>query len=163
MKKLILLLFIPLVSFGQTPITDANFYQAIATCLSTNPVDGMCSDSEYGAMPDWDVSQVTNMEGAFAYKSYFNADISAWDVSSVTNMKHMFVFAYRFNQSIADWDVSNVTNMLGMFHFTNDFNQNLSEWNVESVISCWSFCNVALDWKLPKPDFKNCIEFLGCD
>ena len=65
MKKLLLLLFIPLVSFGQTPITDANFYQAIETCLSTNPDDGMCSDSEYGAMPDWDVSQVTNMSYVF--------------------------------------------------------------------------------------------------
>ena len=39
MKKLLLLsLFIPLVSFGQTPITDANFDTAINTCLSTNPV-----------------------------------------------------------------------------------------------------------------------------
>ena len=76
MKKLILLLFIPLVSFGQTPISDNNFYQAIETCLSTNPVDGMCSDSEYGAMPYWDVSQVTNMSNAFHYKVDFNADIS---------------------------------------------------------------------------------------
>ena len=40
-----------------TPITDANFQTAINTCLNTNPVDGMCSDSEYGAMPDWDVSK----------------------------------------------------------------------------------------------------------
>ena len=44
-----------------TPITDANFQTAINTCLTTNPEDGMCSDSEYGAMPDWDVSQVTDM------------------------------------------------------------------------------------------------------
>ena len=43
-----------------TPITNANFQTAINTCLSTNPEDGMCSDSEYGAMPNWDVSSVTN-------------------------------------------------------------------------------------------------------
>ena len=29
-----------------TPITDANFRSAIETCLTTNPVDGMCSDSD---------------------------------------------------------------------------------------------------------------------
>lgn len=30
-----------------------------------SPGDGMCSSSEYGAMPDWDVSNVTNMKNAF--------------------------------------------------------------------------------------------------
>ena len=54
MKKLLLLLSITLstISYSQTAITDANIQNAINTCLSTNPVDGMCSDSEYGAMPD---------------------------------------------------------------------------------------------------------------
>ena len=40
-----------------TPITDANFQTAINTCLATNPVDGYVQIVEYGAMPDWDVSQ----------------------------------------------------------------------------------------------------------
>ena len=31
-------------------------------------------------MPDWDVSQVTDMSNAFYQKSDFNADISSWDV-----------------------------------------------------------------------------------
>ena len=67
MKKITLLfvMILSAVSYSQTPITDANFQTAINTCLSTNPVDGMCSDSEYGAMPDWDVSQVTNMYSYF--------------------------------------------------------------------------------------------------
>ena len=73
-----------------TPITDANFQDAINNCLASNPVDGMCSDSEYGAMPDWDVSQVTDMSNAFKSNSNFNADISAWDVRNVTNMIGMF-------------------------------------------------------------------------
>ena len=81
-----------LISCGPplTLITDANFSQAIQTCLSTNPIDGMCSDSEYGAMPDWDVSQVTNMSDAFNERTNFNADIIAWDVSSVINMARLF-------------------------------------------------------------------------
>ena len=48
---LLLLAFISTFGYSQTPITDANFQVAINACLSTNPVDGMCSDSEYGAMP----------------------------------------------------------------------------------------------------------------
>ena len=32
-----------------TQITDSNFHSAIATCLGTNPVDGLCSSSEYGS------------------------------------------------------------------------------------------------------------------
>ena len=49
----------------------------------------MCVSSEYGAMPDWDVSQVTNMSYAFV-SQIFSADLSAWDVSNVTTMKGMF-------------------------------------------------------------------------
>ena len=51
------------LSLALTTITDSNFHSAITTCLSTNPVDGLCSSSEYGAMPDWDVSLVTDMSG----------------------------------------------------------------------------------------------------
>ena len=57
-------------------ITDANFQDAINTCLSINLDNGMFSDSEYGAMPAWDVSQVTNMTNAFKNKIDFNGDIS---------------------------------------------------------------------------------------
>ena len=54
------------VESGPTPITDDNFRDAIAACLvDPNEVDGMCSTSEYGAMPDWNVALVTNMLGAF--------------------------------------------------------------------------------------------------
>ena len=92
MKKLLLLsaLLIFAFSYGQTPITDSNIAQAIETCLSTNPINGMCSDSEYGAMPDWDVSQVTDMSSSFEDRNNFNGDISSWDISSVTNMGSMF-------------------------------------------------------------------------
>ena len=116
-----------------TPLTDATFQDAVNTCLSTNPIDGMCSDSEYGAMPDWDVSQVTDMSNAFKQRSDFNADISAWDVSSVTNMRSMFDYATSFNQPIGDWHVSNVTNMRYMFYDAFSFNQPIGDWNVSSV------------------------------
>ena len=40
------------LAYAVTTITDSNFASAISTCLSTNPVDGLCSSSEYGNMPD---------------------------------------------------------------------------------------------------------------
>ena len=88
MKNILyLLLFISSVGYSQTPITDANFDAAIADCLSTHPVTGLCVDSEYGPMPDWDVSSVTDMKGAFQDRSNFNADIENWDVSNVIDME----------------------------------------------------------------------------
>ena len=68
MKKFILsllfLFIISTISHAQQ-LTDANFQQAVNACLSTNPVDGLCTNSQYGIMPDWDVSNVDDMSGAF--------------------------------------------------------------------------------------------------
>ena len=129
-----LFLFLASIGFAQTPITDANFSEAITICLSTNPVDGLCYDSEYGSMPDWDVSNVTTMVQAFQSSSSFNADLSTWDVSNVTNMDAMFAGASSFNQDIGGWDVSNVTNMSQMFNGASSFNQDIGGWNVSNVI-----------------------------
>ena len=93
-------------TFAVTQITDSNFHSAIETCLGTNPVDGLCSSSEYGSMPDWDVSLVTDMSGydlyaelyqGFGNKTTFNSDIGDWNTSSVTNMYAMFDSASAFN------------------------------------------------------------------
>ncbi len=117
----------------KTPITDANFQTAINTCLTTNPEDGMCSNSEYGAMPDWDVSNVTDMSQAFDGRITFNGNLSEWDVSSVTNMGAMFYNASAFNQPLDDWDVSSVTDMYGMFWEALAFNQDISNWCVTYI------------------------------
>ena len=129
----------------KTPITDANFLTAINTCLTNNPEDGMCSDSEYGAMPDWDVSQVTDMIGAFKDNVTFNGDISSWDVSSVTTMYGMFEGSIAFNQDISAWNVSSVTDMYAMFTYASSFNQDISAWNVSSVTDMgYMFSNAVL-------------------
>ena len=91
-KLFYLLVFISMFGYSQTPITDFNFQDAINECLSTNPEDGLCTNSKYGAMPDWDVSGVTDMSSAFSSsgssdpKNSFNGNIGGWDVSNVTNM-----------------------------------------------------------------------------
>ena len=53
MKKIIIIFMMILstVSYSQTPITNSNFQDAINTCLTTNPEDGLCTSSEYGSMP----------------------------------------------------------------------------------------------------------------
>ncbi|MBT3543965.1 MAG: BspA family leucine-rich repeat surface protein [Saprospiraceae bacterium] len=82
-----LFLFISSIGFSQTtPINNSNFNDAINDCLATHPVTGLCIDSEYGPMPDWDVSNVTSMGFAFAGRTNFDADIGDWDVSNVTDM-----------------------------------------------------------------------------
>ena len=75
-KGLLLLVFTVIATLEKalavTQITDSNFHSAIETCLGTNPVDGLCSSSEYGSMPDWDVSLVTDMSGwtGSAFKAF---------------------------------------------------------------------------------------------
>ncbi|MFT4534713.1 MAG: hypothetical protein ACJA1A_002000 [Saprospiraceae bacterium] len=50
MNKFILILAVLVTThiYSQTPITNANFQDAIDICLETNPVDGMSINSEYG-------------------------------------------------------------------------------------------------------------------
>jgi surface protein len=130
---LILLLFTSLLIKAQTVIDNTNFQTAINTCLTTSPIDGMCTSSEYGAMPDWNVSAVTTMSEAFKDKPDFNGDISKWNVGSVTDMSAVFYDALAFNQDISDWDVSSVTDMDSMFSAAILFNQNLNSWDVSQV------------------------------
>lgn len=109
------------LALAVTPITDINFNSAISTCLSTNLVDGLCSSSEYGAMPDWDVGLVTDMIEAFMNYEFFNANISNCDTSQVTSMEQMFISASSFNQYIGDWDTSNVISTRKMFYKASSY------------------------------------------
>ena len=127
-------LFFGALSFSQTPLTDTNFLDAINTCLSTNPENGLCSDSEYGAMPYWNVSNITNMDSAFLDRTEFNADISSWDVSSVVDFDSMFRNAESFNQPIGSWNMGSATKLWGMFFDALSFNQPLNNWDVSNVV-----------------------------
>jgi surface protein len=58
-----------------------------------------------------------------------------------------------------------------MFYRNEIFNEDLSTWDVSSVIGgslndgdgCEYFCVDAINWTLPKPNFINCNDNLGCD
>ena len=91
---------------------------------------------------DWDVSDVTNMAGMFAFNRDFNQPIGDWDVSQVASMSNMFNNAISFNQDIGSWNVSNVTSMKGLFTFNGGaFDQDLSNWDFESVVDFRDFLN----------------------
>ena len=64
MKKLLLLLIIPFLSFGQTPITNDNIYQAVVEWIEA-PVS---AEETYGNISDWDMSNVTDMNNLYLYK-----------------------------------------------------------------------------------------------
>ena len=147
-KGLLVLVFTAIATLetalAVTQITDSNFHSAIETCLGTNPVDGLCSSSEYGSMPGWDVSLVTNMNGwngdkdtgspiGFGGKTNFNGDITNWNTSQVNSMVYMFGDASAFNQDIGSWNTEKVTNMGGMFDGAFAFNQDIGSWNTEKV------------------------------
>ncbi|KAG7344759.1 fibronectin domain containing protein [Nitzschia inconspicua] len=110
----------------------------------------------------WDVSLVTNMDGAFAFSSEwgddpifesFNETLDCWNTSSVMSMNYAFHGCKNFNQDISSWDVSNVKSMVGLFHSATSFNQPIGSWDVSSVEnmkdifwSAYSFNQPIGDW-----------------
>ncbi|CAL6443634.1 unnamed protein product [Bathycoccus prasinos] len=128
-----------------TPIQSESWHAFVEECLDEAPVTGECttwaSGNNYGTMPNWDVSLVTDMSGetensvheGFGGKSTFNADISKWDTSSVTTMYAMFYQASAFNKYIGSWDTSRVTNMNKMFNEASAFNHNIAGWDTSLV------------------------------
>ena len=112
-KGLLVLVFTVIATLEKalavTQITDSNFHSAIETCLGTNPVDGLCSSSEYGSMPDWDVSLVTDMSGwtgtayqGFRGKSTFNGDIAELEHSA---SDYMELCLFRFCVQPRHWEL----------------------------------------------------------
>jgi len=103
-------------SLWQFPaLTQSGFTAAVAACLETHPVDGLCVDNVHGPMPGWDVSDVTNMKDAFTGKSTFNADISGWNTQSVADMQGMFLNGAAFAKDILGWSTLALSTSSDMF------------------------------------------------
>ena len=129
------------------PILDANWHAYVAECLAIAPMDGMCTSWDkygaHGAMPNWDVSLVTDMSGwtgsahkGFGGKSTFNADISKWDTGKVTYMYSMFYQASAFNQDVP----------LHSFNQTLELEHSASDYYA-GYVSC-RFCVQPRHWEL---------------
>jgi surface protein len=120
-------------------IPAASWHAFVAECLAEAPVTGECttwaSGNNYGTMPNWDTSLVTDMSGidgtsgqGFGYKSTVNGDISKWNTEKVTDMGVMFFEASAFKQAIGSWNTAEVTAMNGMFRSASAFNHDISSW-----------------------------------
>ena len=61
-----------------------------------------------GDISEWDVSNVTTMEGMFAESTTFSQPLNDWGMFQVTDMRDMFRGAKLFNEPLENWDVSTV-------------------------------------------------------
>ena len=122
-----------------TPIPNSNatLLGHIGSCLAEQPVGGLCSiwgdSSGFGAIPSWDVSNVTDFTHAFLNRTTFDGEISQWDMRNALSLYGMFQNAQAFNQDISQWDVQNVNNFDGMFYIAQSFNQDISGWDVSNA------------------------------
>ena len=130
-----------------------------------------------GDISNWNMTNVTNMDGMFYKAKDFtdihstngvrlhNQSIGNWDVSNVTSMNNMFYGATKFNSDISNWDVSNVTDMDVMFDNAKSFNQNISSWNFDNIINCDYMFNKAKEFLdkynsgEPLPKYTDDIKF----
>ena len=103
------------------------------TDLAGTPVPDGQGSGNYGAIGEWDVSDITSMSYLFSGASDFNQDLSRWDVSNVRFMQSMFRGATSFNQDISFWNVGTVAFMQDMFRGATSFRQDLSPWDVSKV------------------------------
>ena len=120
------------------PIPSASWHTFVAECLAEALVTGECttwaSGNNYGTMPNWDTSSVTDMRGwgtvaqGFGGKSTFNGDIGSWNTAQVTTMYAMFKPASVFNQDIGSWNTEKVIDMRWMFQYAYAFNHDISSW-----------------------------------
>ncbi|MBL7753770.1 MAG: BspA family leucine-rich repeat surface protein [Chitinophagaceae bacterium] len=82
---------------------------------------------------NWNTQNVTDMSSMFQYDSSFNQPIGNWNTQNVTNMAYMFCNASNFNQSIGIWSTQNVISMRGMLFRAQNFNQPIGNWNTQNV------------------------------
>jgi surface protein len=145
---------------------DSDIFVAVDACLAEDPVGGNCKIygliSNFGIMPEWDVTKVTDMKNLFKGRKEMNADLSKWKTSSAVDMSGMFYDCTAFNADVSNWDVSSVRDMSSMFYsgrqpkvileserdpvternvytkvesyVKTEFDQNLNKWDVRSVM-----------------------------
>ena len=113
---------------GSTCMTDFDFFTEVDRWFDNQAL----SESMWGLIDYWNVSQVTDMNYAFSPNriggsaiNTFNENISSWNTSSVVNMSLMFYNSTSFNQPL-NWDTSSVIDMSAMFASATSFNQPLN-------------------------------------
>jgi surface protein len=126
---------------------------AVCNCLGEEPIHGICTEfareSEYGVLPQWDVSLVQDFEELFDASvlfprctgkvtalslSLFDADLSYWNMKNATDTAYMFRFLPEFKgKGLKYWDVSSVTRMDRMFDANSAFKEAIGYWDTSHV------------------------------
>lgn len=129
-----------------TEITNINIVRLVREYVRG---DG---DESLGKITDWDVSNVTNMNGLFEDASDFNEPLH-WNTSNVVKMSGMFSNCSSFNQELiyfdkttetwVPWNTINVTDMSYMFANCLTFNKplNIETSNVVDMSGMFQGCN----------------------
>jgi surface protein len=118
------------IHLNTTAVTDLSYMFSEATFSEATFSEATSLNQRIG---NWNVSNVTNMDGLFLRAHNFNEPLHKWNCSNVTTMKFMFYSAILFDQNIGNWDVSKVKEMEHMFDCADAFNQDLSKWQVGNV------------------------------
>ncbi|SEL91780.1 Por secretion system C-terminal sorting domain-containing protein [Maribacter orientalis] len=111
--------------------------------------DGCANLVGNSSINNWDVSNVSNMDGVFANALIFNQNINGWDTSRVTTTSGMFFKARSFSQPLNSWNVTNVEDMSFMFGSADEFNQPLDLWNTTSTKNMNGMFEYAIEFNQP--------------
>lgn len=92
---------------------------------------------------NWDVSKLTNVEGAFQEAVIFDQPIGVWKLTSATSLRSFLEGATAFNQNLNDLDVSSKTDLTNTFSKATSYNQPMNKWDVSNVINMTNFLSGA--------------------
>ena len=124
--------------YKDNPDHDGGIYTA-SRLWCTDPA---AAKARYGPIASWDTSGVTNMNGLFYCRRYFNEDISRWNVSNVVDMGNTFLSATSFNGDLSCWDVGQVWRMNGTFYSATSFDRQLGgAWATSTATKTVMFYN----------------------
>jgi surface protein len=73
---------------------------------------------------EWDVSNVTDMDGMFMGCDMLMTDISTWNTKNVRRMNRMFGCCFDFKCDLSVWDTSNVIYYNNIFNMCNNMSNN---------------------------------------
>ncbi len=115
------------------------------------------------SIDSWDISNVTNLGGMFAYASSFNQPLGNWNTENVMNLTGMFEAARSFNQPIDSWVTDNVETMGVLFSLAESFNQPINSWNTSKIANMNGLFQSAssFDQPLHNWDVSNVVEMVN--
>ena len=141
-------------SFGDFNVDISNWDVSNVTNM-----EGLFARGSFnGNISDWDVSNVTDFSQLFQENEVFNQDLSSWNTSKADDMNSMFSKATAFNQDLSSWDVSQVLDMMQMFQGATSFDQNLGDWDITNIYHSAYMYDMLVDTRLSTTNYDATLE-----